>query len=118
MPDTSQKLTREQKIELLDQFYASGLTQAEFVRKLDRSDVGASAFGYWVQEDRKKWRPQPGERIAAAVAVKDREAVTKNPYPSPEVAQEIIRNLQVELEQERAKVESLNKVILVLGYQL
>src|SRR5690554_346795 len=63
------RLTRERRAEVVKEYEASGLTQAEFAR---RAGLNATTFAHWVQRSRRDAKAKTLAPAAAPVPVKPR----------------------------------------------
>lgn len=92
-------LTKEQQAKHVADYFASGLTQAQYAAN---NSLPVSALGYWIKQHREK-----NKAIDTRVnKVIDAHFTSDTP------------NWRKLYEDECAKNEALQKVILVLGYQL
>jgi transposase-like protein len=78
------RLTRKRRAEVVKEYEASGLTQAEFAR---RAGLNATTFAHWVQRSRRDAKAKTLAAAAAPVSVKPRFVEVQTPAPvAPVVA--------------------------------
>ncbi len=70
------RLTRERRAEVVKEYEASGLTQAEFAR---RAGLNKTTFSHWVQRSRREAKAKTLTPAAAPVSVKPRFVAVQTP---------------------------------------
>lgn len=105
----SNNLTREQKMEILDRYYARTGDGKEFAKK---EGWPLKTIYNWSTQDKKLWRPeakgkavQVGEDVLRMAMLNEKEINDSEYWKSLYL-------------QEREKVESLQKVVVVMGHQI
>lgn len=76
------RLTRERRAEVVKEYEASGLTQAEFAR---RAGLNATTFAHWVQRSRRDAKAKTLAAAAVPVAVKPRFVEVQTSVPATPV---------------------------------
>jgi transposase-like protein len=76
------RLTRERRAEVVREYEASGLTQAEFAR---RAGLNATTFAHWVQRSRREAKAKTLAAAAAPVTVTPRFVEVKATAPAMNV---------------------------------
>lgn len=101
-----------ERIRIVENWRASSLSMSEFARQ---SDINVATLGYWNKEYTRKWRymedvARTMKGTVPAMPMIELKA-TRTQHPDEPDWRKLY-------EDEKAKVESLQKVIAVLGYQL
>jgi len=114
------KLNKEQRLALVEAFHESGMSQQEYATA---RGIKPSTLAYWIKESRKATSkahtfegstpPLPGGKTAII-----RDFAKANGHALMSIPRTQEPDYKSLYEEERAKVEALQKVIAVLGYQL
>lgn len=111
MNEKTNALTKAEKLEHVKKFHESGLTQKAYA---EQNGLVQSALGYWIKVEREKKTP-PTPRVKPALVPAVAHPVK---VQSTVNSQQRIDTLEAENRDLRAKVASLQNVVMILGHQI
>lgn len=111
MNEKVNSLTKAEKVDHVRKFHESGLTQRAYA---EQNGLVQSALGYWIKLEREKIKP-PTPRAKPAQVPALAHPVKIQPTSN---SQQRIDTLEAENRDLRAKIASLQNVVMVLGHQM